>query len=85
MKKVGSVLLKFCAFCLVYVIAVNVIAAYVNDSIDTLTVIEATSVNGMKTGQRDILVFLEQKLEEVDVEELRQDIMDELNSYEAAN
>lgn len=85
MKKVGSVLLKFCAFCLVYVIAVNVIAAYVNDAIDTLTVIEATSVNGMKTGQRDILVFLEQKLEEVDVEELRQDIMDELNSYEAAN
>ena len=85
MKRVGSVLLKFCAFCLVYVIAVNVIAAYVNDSIDTLTVIEATSVNGMKTGQRDILVFLEQKLEEVDVEELRQDIMDELNSYEAAN
>jgi len=81
MKKVGSVLLKFCAFCLVYVIAVNVIAAYVNDSIDTLTVIEATSVNGMKTGQRDILVFLEQKLEEVDVEELRQDIVDELNSY----
>jgi hypothetical protein len=81
MKKVGSVLLKFSAFCLVYVIAVNVIAAYVNDSIDTLTVIEATSVNGMKTGQRDILVFLEQKLEEVDVEELRQDIMDELNSY----
>ena len=85
MKKVGSVLLKFSAFCLVYVIAVNVIAAYVNDSIDTLTVIEATSVNGMKTGQRDILVFLEQKLEEVDVEELRQDIMDELNSYSAAN
>ena len=81
MKKVGSVLLKFCTFCMVYVIAVNVIAAYVNDSIDTLTVIEATSVNGMKTGQRDILVFLEQKLEEVDVEELRQDIVDELNSY----
>ena len=81
MKKVGSVLLKFSAFCMVYVIAVNVIAAYVNDSIDTLTVIEATSVNGMKTGQRDILVFLEQKLEEVDVEELRQDIVDELNSY----
>ncbi len=80
MKKFFNRILIFAIYSLSYLSFINISASLINSSLETLTFYEIFSIEGMKAGQKDIYTFLELKLKEIDVEEMRTKILNELDT-----
>jgi len=61
-----------------YVSLINISASAINNSIETLTLTEIFSVQAMKSGQKDVFTFLRLQIEGIDVEKMREEIVNEL-------
>ena len=78
MKKLINKLFIFTIYCVGYVSIINVSASAINNSIETLTLTEIFSVQAMKSGQKDVFTFLKLQIEGIDVEKMREEIVNEL-------
>ena len=65
-------------YCVGYVSLINISASAINNSIETLTLTEIFSVQAMKSGQKDVFTFLRLQIEGIDVEKMREEIVNEL-------
>ena len=79
MKLFFKKLILFCLYCLGYLSIINVSASAINNSLDTLTLNEIISIQGMKSGQKDVYTFLELKIQNIDVKSIQEEIKRELN------
>jgi hypothetical protein len=59
---------------------VNISASAINNSLDTLTLNEIISIEGMKSGQKDIFTYLKNQINNVDIESIRQEVIQELKN-----
>lgn len=80
MKKLFKKLWVFGIYCFGYLSIVNISASAINNSLDTLTLNEIVSIQGMRSGQKDIFTFLKIQINNVDVESIREEVMQELNN-----
>lgn len=78
MKKLINKLFVFAIYCVGYVSIINVSASAINNSIETLSLTEIFSVQAMKSGQKDVFTFLKLQIEGIDVEKMREEIVNEL-------
>ena len=80
MKKLYKKLWVFGIYCFGYLSIVNISASVINNSIDTLTLNEIISIQGMRSGQKDIFTFLKIQINNVDIESIREEVMKELKN-----
>ena len=80
MKKLFKKLFVFGIYCLGYLSMINISASAVNNSLNTLTLDEITSMQGMRSGQKDIFTFLKIKINNIDVDTIKEEVMQELNN-----
>jgi len=69
-------------YCLLYVSVTNLSASYLNNSINTLTISEIVSTEGMISGQRDIITFIKFEIENVDIDKIREDVLREIDKIQ---
>ena len=72
------VVLSLVFYCVGYGSLINISASVINNSIETLTLTEIFSVQAMKSGQKDVFTFLRLQIEGIDVEKMREEIVNEL-------
>jgi len=80
MKKLVKKLLVFGFYCFGYLSVINISASAINNSLDTLTLNEIISIQGMRSGQKDIFTFLKIKINNVDLEAIKAEVRQELNN-----
>ena len=80
MKKLFKKLLVFGIYCLGYLSMVNISASAVNNSLNTLTLNEIISMQGMRSGQKDVFIFLKIKINDIDVDSIKEEVIQELNN-----
>lgn len=80
MKKLVKKLWVFGVYCLGYLSIVNISASAINNSLDTLTLNEIVSIQGMRSGQKDVFTFLKIKINNIDVEAIKAEVRQELNN-----
>ena len=80
MKKLLKKIWVFGIYCFGYLSIVNISASAINNSLDTLTLNEIISIEGMKSGQKDILTYLKNQINNVDIESIRQEVIQELKN-----
>ena len=62
MKKLLKKIWVFGIYCFGYLSIVNISASAINNSLDTLTLNEIISIEGMKSGQKDIFTYLKNQI-----------------------
>lgn len=82
MKFIFKLFIKIYFYCLLYVSFTNISASYLNNSIDTLTITEIVSTEGMISGQRDIITFVKFEIENVDIDKIRENVLREIDKIE---
>lgn len=80
MKKLLKKIWVFGIYCFGYLSIVNISASALNNSLDTLTLNEIISIEGMKSGQKDIFTYLKNQINNVDIESIRQEVIQELKN-----
>ena len=80
MMKLIKKIWVFGIYCFGYLSIVNISASAINNSLDTLTLNEIVSIQGMRSGQKDIFTFLKIQINNVDVESIREEVIQELNN-----
>ena len=80
MKKIIKKLWAFVIYCFVYLSVVNISASAINNSLDTLTIKEIVSIQGMKSGQKDIFTFLKIQINNIDVESIIEEVTQEIKN-----
>ena len=82
MKFIFKLFIKIYFYCLLYVSITNISASYLNNSINTLSLSEIVSTEGMISGQRDIVTFVKFEIENVDIDKIRENVLRELEKLE---
>ena len=82
MKFLFRLFIKIYFYCLLYVSITNISASYLNNSINTLSLSEIVSTEGMISGQRDIITFVKFEIENVDIDKIRENVLRELEKLE---
>ena len=59
-----------CLYCLLYVSVINISASAINKKLETLSLKEVISIDGMISGQDDIITFIEFKIKNTDTESM---------------
>ena len=80
MKKLAKKIWVFGIYCFGYLSIVNLSASAINNTLDTLTLDEIISIQGMGSGQKDIFTFLKIQINNVDIESIREEVMNELEN-----
>ena len=80
MMKLLKKIWVFGIYCFGYLSIINISASAINNSLDTLTLNEIVSIQGMRSGQKDIFTFLKIQINNVDVESIREEVIQELNN-----
>ncbi|MAJ06914.1 MAG: hypothetical protein CL827_08680 [Crocinitomicaceae bacterium] len=62
---------------------VNLSASAINNKMETLNLKELTSIDGMISGQNDIITFIVFKLENTDTEEIKKQVLKELQNLKS--
>ncbi|MAW84445.1 MAG: hypothetical protein CL832_08640 [Crocinitomicaceae bacterium] len=62
---------------------VNLSASAINNKMETLNLKELTSIDGMISGQNDIITFIVFKLENTDTEEIKNQVLKELQNLKS--
>ncbi len=70
-------------YCLFYICMVNLSASAINNKMETLNLKELTSIDGMISGQNDIITFIVFKLENTDTEEIKKQVLKELQNLKS--
>ena len=78
MKKVFKKLIVFGFYCIMYVTVVNISSSVINNSFETINFEEIVSIDGMRSGQKDVYTYIKLKIEKIDVDEIRKQIIKEL-------
>ena len=65
-------------YCLLYVSVINISASAINKKLETLSLKEVISIDGMISGQNDIITFIEFKIKNTDTESMKEQILSEL-------
>ena len=82
MKFIFKLFIKIYFYCLIYVSITNLSASYLNNSINTLTISEIVSTEGMISGQRDIVTFIKFEIENVDIDKIRENVLREIDKIQ---
>ena len=61
-----------------YVTVVNISSSVINNSFETINFEEIVSIDGMRSGQKDVYTYIKLKIEKIDVDEIRKQIIKEL-------
>lgn len=80
MKKLIKKLWVFGIYCFGYLSIVNISASAINNTLDTLTLDEIISIQGMRSGQKDIFTFLKIQINNIDVESIKSEVRQELKN-----
>ena len=80
MKKLFKKLWVFGIYCFGYLSIVNISASVINNTLDTLTLDEIISIQGMRSGQKDIFTFLKIQINNIDVEAIKAEVRQELKN-----
>ena len=80
MKKLFKKLWVFGIYCFGYLSIVNISASAINNTLDTLTLDEIISIQGMRSGQKDIFTFLKIQINNIDVEAIKAEVRQELKN-----
>ena len=62
---------------------VNLSASAINNKMETLNLKELTSIDGMISGQNDIITFIVFNLENTDTEEIKKQVLKELQKLKS--
>ena len=82
MKFLFRLFIKIYFYCLLYVTITNISASYLNNSINTLSLYEIVSTEGMISGQRDIITFIKFEIENVDIDKIRENVLREIDKIQ---
>ena len=82
MKFIFKLFIKIYFYCLLYVTITNISASYLNNSINTLSLYEIVSTEGMISGQRDIITFIKFEIENVDIDKIRENVLREIDKIQ---
>ena len=82
MKFLFRLFIKIYFYCLLYVTITNISASYLNSSINTLSLSEIVSTEGMISGQRDIITFIKFEIENVDIDKIRENVLQEIDKIQ---
>ena len=82
MKFLFRLFIKIYFYCLLYVTIINISASYLNNSINTLSLSEIVSTEGMISGQRDIITFIKFEIENVDIDKIRENVLREIDKIQ---
>ena len=82
MKFLFRLFIKIYFYCLLYVTITNISASYLNNSINTLSLSEIVSTEGMISGQRDIITFIKFEIENVDIDKIRENVLREIDKIQ---
>ena len=80
MKWIFKFFLQSFIYCVIYVASINLSASYVNDTLETTSPSEIVSIDAMISGQKDIYTFLEYKIKDIDIEEIRSNVLKEIEN-----
>ena len=72
-----------CLYCLLYVSLINISASAINKKLETLSLKEVISIDGMISGQDDIITFIEFKIKNTDTESMKEQILNELEKLKS--
>ncbi len=72
-----------CLYCLLYVSVINISASAINKKLETLSLKEVISIDGMISGQDDIITFIEFKIKNTDTESMKEEILSELEKLKS--
>ena len=72
-----------CFYCLLYVSVINISASAINKKLETLSLKEVISIDGMISGQDDIITFIEFKIKNTDTESMKEQILIELEKLKS--
>ena len=72
-----------CLYCLLYVSLINISASAINKKLETLSLKEVISIDGMISGQDDIITFIEFKIKNTDTELMKEQILNELEKLKS--
>ena len=72
-----------CLYCHVYVSVINISASAINKKLETLSLKEVISIDGMISGQDDIITFIEFKIKNTDTESMKEQILSELEKLKS--
>lgn len=65
-------------YCFGYLSVINISASVINNTTESLTLNEIFSIQGMKSGQKDIYTFLKLKIDNIDVKSIQEEILKEI-------
>jgi len=82
MKFLFRLFIKIYFYCLLYVTIINISASYLNNSINTLSLSEIVSTEGMISGQRDIITFIKFEIKNVDIDKIRENVLQEIDKIQ---
>ena len=82
MKFLFKLFIKIYFYCLLYVTIINISASYLNNSINTLSLSEIVSTEGMISGQRDIITFIKFEIKNVDIDKIRENVLQEIDKIQ---
>ncbi|MDG1689233.1 MAG: hypothetical protein P8I02_00415 [Flavobacteriales bacterium] len=72
-----------CLYCLLFVSVINITASAINKKLETLSLKEVISIDGMISGQDDIITFIEFKIKNTDTESMKEQILNELEKLKS--
>ena len=72
-----------CLYCLLYVSVINISASAINKKLETLSLKEVIAIDGMISGQDDIITFIEFKIKNTDTESMKEQILSELEKLKS--
>lgn len=78
MKIIIKKILLFMIYCFGYLSVINISASVINNTTESLTLNEIFSIQGMKSGQKDIYTFLKLKIDNIDVKSIQEEILKEI-------
>jgi hypothetical protein len=78
MKILIKKLLVFVIYCFGYLSVINISASVINNTTDTLTLNEIISIQGMRSGQKDVFTFLKLKFQNIDVKSIQEEVLKEI-------
>ena len=81
--KLFKYILICCLYCLLYVSVINISASAINKKLETLSLKEVISIDGMISGQDDIITFIEFKIKNTDTESMKEQILSELEKLKS--
>lgn len=65
-------------YCLGYLFAINISSSVINNTTNTLSFNEIISIQGMRSGQKDIYTFLKLKFQNIDVKSIQEEVLKEI-------